>query len=402
MLFENDFYSEMKRKFLELSIQRADRNESSLTKLCEKVNVKYGFPMGMISDVVTMRVDMSTVLNALLFAIASEVLSKGNIKKYFTSSEIEQFSKYKYQVETVKFPFTFESQMIEIKPEEQYIGRTTVKELMKLRDAQIINYNINTQRTMTLKKGNDFEYYKITLNRKAVEQISELLKNGDFISNTLTFNLSPETDFTYKNGKLTINEVTNFDILDGYHRYIAMSNLYNIDENFDYPMEIRITFLSEENAKQFIYQEDQRTPLSKTDAATMNKNDFGVKVCRFMRNNLGNDIVGQDKIINESVLVKLINLLYFQKETSYERSKLIKLANELVEIINSVSLQVNDLLDTKWTTNFTLAFFGLAKQQNLKGKELYNATKKLVASMNKEEQIGQLTLKRLNTILSIK
>ena len=399
MINEAGLYTELKQKFVELSMKMTRDRKSRQTILCMDVNKKYGFPTGMVSDIVTQRVDMKDALEVLLYAIASTIGIQVN--KYFSEREIKEYSKYRYQSNIIKFPFTFESQMIEVKPEEQYIGKTSVKELMQLRDAQVINYNINTQRTMTLKRGNDFEYYKITLNRKAVDQISELLQKGDFVPNTLTFNLSPETDFTYKNGKLTINEQVPFDILDGYHRYIAMSNLYNLDETFDYPMEIRILFLSEENAKQFIYQEDQRTPLSKADASAMNKNDNGVKVCRFLKNKIGNDIINQQGIINESWLVKLINFLYVNGNISYERSKLVGIANEIADVINNVSMEVPDILDTKWSNNFMIAFFGLANKKNLKGKELYDAAEKLSKTFTKEEKIEQFSLKRLNKLLGV-
>ncbi len=397
MINKEGLYTELKRKFAELSMKLTSNRKNRQTILCTEVNKKFGFPIGMVSDIVTQRVDMQDALEVLLFAIAS--VAEVKVSYYFSEREIKEYSQYKYQANSLKFPFTFASQMVEIKPDEQYIGRTSVKELMQLRDAQIINYNANTQRTMTLKRGNDYEYYKIALNRKAVDQISELLQKKDFIPNTLTFNLAPETDFTYKNGKLTINEQVPFDILDGYHRYIAMSNLYNLDETFDYPMEIRILFLSEENAKQFIYQEDQRTPLSKADSNAMNKNDAGVKVCRFVKQKLGNEIVSQQGIINETLLVKLIDLLYIKNNTTYERSKLISIANEIVSIVEDTAMDIPELLDTKWSNNFTIAMIGLATKKELKGKELYIMALETTKTLIKEEKVEQLTLKRLNKLL---
>lgn len=399
MINKEGLYTELKRKFAELSMKLTSNRKNRQTILCTEVNKKFGFPIGMVSDIVTQRVDMQDALEVLLFAIAS--VAEVKVSYYFSEREIKEYSQYKYQANSLKFPFTFASQMVEIKPDEQYIGRTSVKELMQLRDAQIINYNANTQRTMTLKRGNDYEYYKIALNRKAVDQISELLQKKDFIPNTLTFNLAPETDFTYKNGKLTINEQVPFDILDGYHRYIAMSNLYNLDETFDYPMEIRILFLSEENAKQFIYQEDQRTPLSKADSNAMNKNDAGVKVCRFVKQKLGNEIVSQQGIINETLLVKLIDLLYIKNNTTYERSKLISIANEIVSIVEDTAMDIPELLDTKWSNNFTIAMIGLATKKELKGKELYITALETTKTLIKEEKVEQLTLKRLNKLLDV-
>lgn len=399
MLYKDKFYAALKRKFTELSLQMTSNRTSQQTELCMKVNEKYGFPPGMVSDIVTQRVDMKDSLEVLLYAIASVALSESAIKDYFTEKEIKEYSKYKYKPNKIKFPYTFESLMVEIVPEEQYVGRITAKELMKLRDAQVINYNINTQRTMTLKKGKDLEYYQITLNRKAVDQIADLYSKGDYIPNTLTFNLPPETDFTYANGKLTINKQTTFDILDGYHRYIAISNLYNINNDFDYPMEIRVMFRDEENAKQFIFQEDQRTPLLKSDSDAMNKNDVGVRICRFVKNKIGNDIINQNGIINESLFVRLLDILYVEKRKTYERSKIVSIANDIINIINNTLLDVPTLLDNKWTNEFTIMFFLLASHEQLKGKKLYDQVCKN-KDVAKGIRVEHITTKRLNRLLA--
>lgn len=404
MLYKQQFYAELKRRFAELSLSQ--RNGQSA--LCMAVFKKYRIPLGMVSDIVTLRTDMEYALEVMLYCIAATLSSLAkdsilniepvNLSMYFSEREIKEYSNYKYQTQTLEFPYTFESLMVEIKPDEQYIGKITVKELMKLRDAQVINYNANTQRTMTLKRGNDFEYYKIALNKKAVNKISELYRNRDFIPNTITFNLSPEADFIYKNGKLTINSATAFDIVDGYHRYIAMSNLYNLDETFDYPMEVRVMFLSEENAKQFIYQEAQHTPLAKANLNTMNKNAVSVKVCRFVKNNLGDDVINQNGIINEALFVRLIEILYIEKG-SYERSKIIEVATKISDTINNTLKIYPKLLDSRWDNNFTIMFFGLASKQNLSGKTLYEKAKEKANKIIKEVKIEQLTARKLISLL---
>ena len=404
MLYKQQFYAELKRRFAELSLSQ--RNGQSA--LCMAVFKKYRIPLGMVSDIVTLRTDMEYALEVMLYCIAATLSSLAkdsilniepvNLSMYFSEREIKEYSNYKYQTQTLEFPYTFESLMVEIKPDEQYIGKITVKELMKLRDAQVINYNANTQRTMTLKRGNDFEYYKIALNKKAVNKISELYRNRDFIPNTITFNLSPEADFIYKNGKLTINSATAFDIVDGYHRYIAMSNLYNLDETFDYPMEVRVMFLSEENAKQFIYQEAQHTPLAKANLNTMNKNAVSVKVCRFVKNNLGDDVINQNGIINEALFVRLIEIFYIEKG-SYERSKIIEVATKISDTINNTLKIYPKLLDSRWDNNFTIMFFGLASKQNLSGKTLYEKAKEKANKIIKEVKIEQLTARKLISLL---
>ena len=392
MVREKDFYSEIRVALRDLTLKR-----SGLQEVCQDVNEKYGFPLGMVSDVVTQRTDMEDAPKELLFAIAKTLEMK--VTSFFTESEVKKYSKYKYVVQNIKFPFTFESHMIEIVPDKQYIGKTTARELMKLRDAQLIDYNEKTQRSLVLKQGNNFGYYRIDLNRKAIVKMSELFINGDFVPNTLTLNLPPDTDFTYHNEQLIINEMTKFDLLDGYHRYITLSNCFNNDINFDYPMEIRIMFKDEEDARQFIYQEDQRTPLSKIDVSAMNKNDIGVKICRFIKDELKDNIIGTNGIINEPLFIRLIDLLYVNNHVTYNRPKIVAIAKEILGIIRGVEDEVESLLGEKWSTNFTIQFLGLAQRKGLRGLKLYNEAKEKSSKMGKEERFELLTTRHLNSLL---
>lgn len=399
MTNESELYSKLSTFFTEMFIQHGKRKSNSQTELCLEVQKKFGFPSGVVSDIVTMRTDMADASKELLYAITSVVSKKYhtiNVEKYFSVTEIETYRKYRYKVGTTKFPITFKN-MIEVIEDEQYIGKITVRELMELRDAQILNYNVDTQRPMTLKRGDNFEYYKITLNRDAVNQMTELFQKGDFISNAITLNLPPDCDISYRNGELTIKDEVKFDILDGYHRYIALSNLYNLDNTFDYPMELRVTFFNQEKAKQFIYQEAQRTPLSKADADSMNKNDYGVKICQYIRRMLGNDIVGSCGIINESLLTRLISLLYVE-HTSYSKARQHEIGNQIMKVVNETETEVPELLDNIWTLNFTVMFFAEAKLNDLKGKELYDKALEKAGAI-KEIDVGNLSMKRIKDML---
>lgn len=404
---EAELFDKLRNVFMELSINGSSTRENQLPKLILSVHNKYGIPNGLISDVITLRVDLEDAAKEIIYAII-DILNDNystyiDISKYFFPQEIKACSKYRYIKESgIQFPFTFESPMVEIKDHEQYIGKTTVKELMKLRDAQVIKYNDKTQRTLERRQNKEFEYYRIALNRNAISKISELMQMQDYVPNTLTFNLAPETEFVYKNNKLTIMQETSFDILDGYHRFVAMSNLYNNDNEFDYPMEIRIMFLTEENARQFIFQEDQRTPLARVDVEAMNKNDAGVRVCKAIKNNLGNSVVNNQKgIINEAILIRLIDLLYIDKDKTYKQSMIIGLAKEITDIINGVLYEVPVLLDEPWSNNFTVLLLSLAAKKDLRGLQLYETATQKAVKLGKEEKIDLLTVKRINKLINL-
>ena len=226
-------------------------------------------PVIEVMDALTLRKNIEDYSDRMLYWF-TKCVDGDVVNKYFSQKEIKEYETTKYKKETVKFPIKWD--MIEIVEGTQWVGRISVKELMKLRNAQLINYNERTQRTLKHVANQDFQYYQIFLNRKAVSEIAESFYENQYIPNTITLNLPQDAEFTYKDGKLTISETDRFDILDGYHRYIAMSNLYNRNNSFDYPMELRVVCFSEETARQFIWQEDQKTKMRKMDSESLNQN----------------------------------------------------------------------------------------------------------------------------------
>ena len=102
---------------------------------------------------------------------------------------------------------------------------------------------------------------------------------------------------------------TIMDILDGYHRYISMSEIVREDPTFDYPMMIQIVSFSEEKARQFIFQEDQKTQMKKVDSAAMNQynpaNTAVAKLNTDPNSNLRGEIVKTTGKIDPSFLAAL-------------------------------------------------------------------------------------------------
>ena len=386
-------------KEINLEIQKNLINRKWSEEICRSLYVKHKIPPEITSDILTKKTDLQDALDVVLYCIATEL--QIYLPVYYTASEISRYEDYQYQTSSVTFPYIFED-MIEISEGKQYIGKITVQQLMQLRDAQILNYNANTQRQMQLKTGNNFSYFRIALNRKAVDQITNLLNTGDFIPNTITLNINPAVNFSYSNGKLRIKDEVKFDILDGYHRYIALSNLYNLNKTFDYPMELRITFFREEVARQFIFQEDQKTKLAKVDSAAMDKNNISNKICREILEILKDRFNASD-IVRQGVLSKIISVLYIEKGKAYPYQKIIAVAEEITNAIKRVCLDVNSFLSTPWSDTFTVMFVTLIKHGELKGKQLYDKATELSENIKATElKIDTLTISKLNKLLSQK
>ena len=309
---------------------------------------KYGIPNGIVTDYITLRVPIDSASDFILYALASYYLKKKDIEEYFSPQEIKTYSKTKFESKQLQFPLVFD--MVQIKS-NQWIGKITVKQLMQFREAQVINYNEQTQRTMERKILHGNEYYQISINDLAVKEIENSYEQDAYIPNTLTFNIPEEADpdFEYDSEKhqLIIHSLKYFDILDGYHRYRALCKVFTKNPDFDYEMELRIVNFSEEHARHFIWQEDQKTKMSKTDSESYNQNDFSVFMCERIATGLPNGILSRNKgIIDFPEFATAIRYAY--NTNTLKRSEAIKLTEEIKEKLNKMIDENPESIDTKW------------------------------------------------------
>lgn len=350
---------ELLNKHLEDLVMSIITDNDICNNVYDYAKLKYEIPKSITSDLICMRTSFMETSDYILFCILDSIENAANINSklsvFFTDKEISTYSETKYNVEKIEFPIRFK--MIQISY-DQWIGSISIKTVMKLRAAQLINYNINAQRTMQKIIKNNKEIYKITLNESATKSISALLKANAYIPTPLTLNIPQESDadFFYDNEKceLVIKKLPYFDITDGYHRYIAACKISDSDKNFDYKMELRIINFSEEKARQFIYQEDQKTKMKKVDSNSFNINNPGNIVAERMNQssqcNLQGLIGRNSEIINLGELAGLINYFYF-KNTNKDKEKIliISTTKELIEKFNLLTEYDNSYLEDKYS-----------------------------------------------------
>ena len=319
------------------------------SNVCDILNKKHKVPIEIINEYISLRKNPIDAPQEILYCIIETIDSISKDKKildYFTEDEIKTYKNYKYKKETIKFPLKYNVVQV---TDTQWIGRITVKELMQLSD--LIIYNENTQRSLKKNTSNGVETYSIFLNRNALRKITESYQSETYIPNTITLNIPEEADFKYENGNLIFKELKSLDILDGYHRYVAMSNLYSLDNTFDYPMEIRWVTFSEDKAKQFIWQEDQKTQMRKNESEAFNQNNPGNQVINMLNQvTLLKNIIGLNSNINAGDASIFINLIWFSKiKHTYSRKEIVevkkKLEKELINILN----EYPEAFDKKWS-----------------------------------------------------
>lgn len=330
-----------------LLISKTDERRALYDTLAEQFNM----PISLTADICAGREMISEQNDFVAFVMLSG-LAPDDVKKYFTAEEVKMFSQEKFEKPEFELPLVFKN-MVQIAP-DQWIGRITAKELMALKDAQVIKYNENTQRTMRRVVRGESRYYKIALNEKSVREIKEALENGAYISDDITLNMPQETtEFNFSKGKLTISELDKLDILDGYHRYIAISRAMLENKDFDYPMELRLVNFSEEKAKQLIYQKDQKTKMRQVDSAALNQyNPANIVVDQLNADpssNVQGMISRNSGAINHVELAAFVGAFYFPTGKA-SRKEILTVKKELQEKFNTYMSSDLSLTDHTFST----------------------------------------------------
>jgi hypothetical protein len=313
----------------------------------------WGIPISMSFDVCSKKRDISEVPDFIAFALLSE-LQPRKLSTYFTDTEIENFSKQRYKKPDINKDISVFKNMIRVS-DDQWIGTIMISHLMKLKDAQLINYNKNTQRSLKQVINGDNRYYKIALNWNSVKEIKAAMENGSYVPNDITLNVPVEQDEYNENERtIAFNTPKQMDILDGYHRYIAISQLLQEHPDVDFPMELRIVSFSEEKAKQFIFQNDQKTQMKKVDSAALNQYNPANQVVEDLNSSASSNLQGQisrnDGNISFSFLSALITYYYFRdKNKKYTIKDRVNVTNDLKGKFNALTSKDIDWLDHRYS-----------------------------------------------------
>ena len=333
-------------------------------KWCLELSQKYNIPIGVSSDIISCRKDLSEFNEFVLYAI-TDVIKPEWVRKFFVDKEIKLYRGQKYNLETIKFPI--EIPMMKV-TDDQYIGVSSAKWLMNLREAYLINYNADTQRALEIMLKGDTAIYRPFVNEKSVIEIAESFRTGSFIPNTISLNINLDdenADYYFKDNKLIINSITEFDIFDGYHRYLGMARNYDADHSFDYPIELRITMFSVAKAKQFIWQEDHKTKMRKIDAGAYDQSDVGNQVVNRLNNDPDFCLYGMVSLrggyINSGILNQIINRLFFNNHPS--KKDIIDVSKLIKNKINSFVTDYSEYVDREWERyEIYIILYGIYKQ----------------------------------------
>ena len=268
------------------------------------------------------------------FVLASVIsVSDDFVKHYFTPIEIAQYKDQKFPDRLIS---KIDLPMVQV-ANDQWIGAASFKWLMEIEDSHLLCYNENTQRVPRARtKPGGGIIYEPYVNQRSVKEIAEAFRRGDYVPNTITFNIREGIDCQYEDGRIIIERFAKgqpiFDIIDGYHRYRAMRQVYITNPKFDYGMELRIVRFSVEKARQFIYQESLRNKMRKVDQAAFNQNSVENQIVDELNETLPfrNMFSGVEAKIDKAVMAAAIRNVYFPRAEMRARARKIEVRKELI------------------------------------------------------------------------
>ena len=274
------------------------------------------------------------------------------IKDIFTDKEIQKYSKSKFEnvTETI-YPISFKVLKIS---DDQWLSTISSKKLFELYKNQIINYNKNTQRPLKEVTKHGVKTYKINKNKQSVNAIKEDLKKGLFIPNCLTFNINmdnPSNEYYVdeENGELVL-ENGQFDLIDGFHRYSAITELLLENPDIEFNFGIWIMNFDENKSCRFIAQEDKRNKINKTYTKSLdalNGDNFSSRIIQVLNENNNSPFKVKltrynDSNINYDDVVITIND-NFKCSTRMEANRLSENIIKSFEILEDDNIDITNL-----------------------------------------------------------
>lgn len=311
-------------KYFKKLLYDDERRSNYLKTVYEKFNMPTGEIQGYIGGQFVLNNATPLKLYMMTYGI-DEIFNTKLVKKSFTQSEIDYFSKEKIKSNKIKFPIVIKCFQVS---NEQWIGVCTAQFLMQLRESQLINYNKNAQRVMKKVIRNGNYHFKIDLNESSVNAIKESFESNVYIPDVITLNMPEyETDYIYNEEKseLIIKSISMFDMADGFHRYSALCRLYDADNTFDYPMELQILNYPDDKVRQFIFQQDQKNRMRKIDSDSMNMNNPVNKVIERLNSDskfyLSGCISRNEGKINYAELAQCVDYFFYRNGNPNYKSK---------------------------------------------------------------------------------
>lgn len=250
--------------------------------MANKYNVKHGDTVGILNGTIPIEILNYEMLYKLMKSIHDGLeerwmdidLSELNERKYFTDIEIEQFEKpiiNKDYNDDIIF-----TEWVQI-ASDQYVTKASIDEIIQWRNSNKVKYNPDTQRDMTVKNYKGVNLQVVTLNKKSVKEIYQLMVENQFIPDDLTLNINTDINISSNqlpkvvNNNLIIPKEAQIDIIDGFHRFYTMCMVKDANPSWQFTCVFNIVMYDTEKANTFMLQRDKKNHLSKKQVTRIDK-----------------------------------------------------------------------------------------------------------------------------------
>lgn len=236
-----------------------------------------------------------------------------NPERYYFPEELNRINNFKITKSNSKFPIIFENVT---KIGDGYVMALSLQQLKDLHERYVIDYNEEAQRSHVFSEYKNSIIEKIDLDTVSREQITQKMLEGeyktDFISLNVLDNADFRPEFLYYNEEERNLTIFNgkIEILDGFHRYMAMVGLYDEDPNLNFEIGLKITNYNLEDAKDAVEQYDKQRKLNLEQVKSLKKNDYG----NIITDSLNKDSLSmlRSKIVKSEALIRRgVGFTYF-------------------------------------------------------------------------------------------
>lgn len=219
-----------------------------------------------ILDVLNKRIefkDLPTQELVLYAQIVFKVFSEAVLfdpRRYFKPAEIKnsQFYVRETREEYIKLPLVVHN-VLRV-DYDAFLAILPAKLLVTMLNSSIITYNFDSQRNAkTMADSNGRIVRAINVNQKSVEEIAQLMLKNEYLPDTITFNMlqgsnEDQDELTIKGSTIIINDGTQLDILDGFHRLSAMQVALEINPDLELNFPVAFKNYDLQKAKRYVGQ----------------------------------------------------------------------------------------------------------------------------------------------------
>lgn len=282
MINEKEFRDILRRAIADANNRQKTFKNEIKKMLSQTFNVTPGETVDILEGyqpVDTMPLNIAYKVCRVLYEINKKTEDGFNIKllevdKYFSKTEQEQFEKkidLDKQIDDIVIDEWFQVEF------DRYKCKISIDKMMEVfYNVNRLRYNEKTQRKLTVLEKDGIKYKKVTLVVDSLKQIRELMESNDFISDDLSLNINPEFYEVPRvvRGKLVIPKESVIDIIDGFHRYLMMTQVKLHNPDWEFPVLFNLMTYDEDKANQWIWQQDQKNHLDEDQSVVINKADM--------------------------------------------------------------------------------------------------------------------------------